>query len=171
MFIQYNNTNVHALPYLQYKTVRVKNKKTGKVKMVQKISTNQSPQDIQWLKPGWNEFPKAVWDQNKDHPQIKKMIAKGKIVVMNETVTITQAGKKVKKLVGQTDESVKLKWFDPTRAKEIVKKTLDREILQRWLDAETRSPVKRALEKQIKPLISQPKDEDEGDEDDDNSDD
>lgn len=61
MLIKYNNTNVHALPYV--------NQTAGKQLI-------QSPSDVKWLQPGWNEFPSEVWKQNEKHPQIKKMIEK-----------------------------------------------------------------------------------------------
>jgi hypothetical protein len=172
MFIQYNDTNVHALPWLTYKAVRMKNHKTGKVRTVQKLDTTQAPQDIHWLRPGWNEFPKKVWEQNKDHPQIQKMLRKGKIVLMSEKVTIKKAGKRVAHVVGPEDEEVKSRWFEEKRAVAIVKETFNRDILQRWLDQESRAKVKRAIEKQLEPLMAKAEDDDRADEDeDDESDD
>ncbi len=165
MFIKYNGSNVHALPYLNFKNVTLVNKKTGKRRTVQKIDTNQAPQDIQWLRPGWNEFPSNVWGQNKDNPQIVKMLKKGTIVLMDEKVVFSRGGKKIQKQVGADDSEIHLKVFDDKRAIEIVKSTFNRDLLQRWLDGETRSKVKRRLEKQIEPLLSQASDDD-GDQDD-----
>lgn len=162
MFIQYKDTNVHAMPQLAYRPVRVKNKKTGKARMVDKLVTDQAPQDVFWLRPGWNEFPKKIWDQNSTHPQIVRMMKRKKIVLLTDTVEVKKGGKKVKLQVGLTDVPIRLRWFDAKRAIEILKNTLNRDLLQRWLDEETRSPVKRALEAQIKPLLPEnqaPKDE------------
>jgi hypothetical protein len=160
MFINYKETNVHALPHVSSKTVKVRNKRTGKVRLEARME-GQSPQDIHWLRPGWNEFPKHVWEQNKDHPSIKKMLKENKIVLLAEPVTVTQGSKKVKKIIGMDDEEVSLKLFTDVRAIEIVKETLNRDILQRWLDEETRHKVKRALKKQIEPLLNNEKEDEE----------
>lgn len=166
MFIHYKDTNVHALPHITYREKRLKNRHTGKVRVVQQIDTNQSPQDIKWLQPGWNEFPKAVWDQNKDNPQIQLMLKRGKIVVMEEKVSILKGGKRVTKVVGQVDEEVRLRWFDEKRALAIVADTYNREILTRWMDEETRTRVKKKLTKQLEPLLSKADDDDRDDDQD-----
>lgn len=164
MFIKYNQTNLHALPNVTHKAVVLRNKKTGKKRTVMRVDNRQSPQDIKWLRPGWNEFPKAIWDQNKDHPGIKKMLKDKTIEIMSDTVVVKQGRKSLKKVVGQDDEEVSLHLFSEARSIEIVKGTLNRDILQRWIDEETRHKVKRALTKQIKPLLNDKKD-DEDDED------
>lgn len=161
MFIKYNDTNVHALPYVTYRQVRLKNKKTGKVRVANQVNEMQSPQDIKWLRPGWNEFPSSVWEQNKNHPGIQKMLEDGKIEVMAEKVQVKVGKKTVTKVVGQDDEEVALKHFAETRAIAVVKGTYNRDILQRWLDEETRHKVKRALTKQIEPLLNDNKEDDE----------
>jgi hypothetical protein len=161
IFIKYNDSNIHALPFVTTKPVTLRNKKTGKKRTVMRVDTSQSPQDIQWLRPGWNEFPSHVWEQNKDHPGIKAMLKNKKIELMSEKVQIKEGKKKITKIVGPSDEEVDLKLFAESRAIEIVKETLNRDILQRWLDEETRHKVKRALTKQIEPLLNNTKDEDE----------
>lgn len=161
MFIKYNDTNVHAIPNIKTKSVRMKNKKTGKIRVVEKLVGNQSPQDIKWLRPGWNEFPSDLWNKTKDHPGIKKMLAEKKIELLNETVVVTEGKKKVKKVIGQDDEEVSLRFLSELKSIEIVKGTLNRDILQRWLDEETRHKVKRALSKQIEPLLNNTKSDDE----------
>ena len=159
MFIKYNNTNVHALPYVQMVPITVRNKKTGKKRTVMRIDHSQSPQDIQWLRPGWNEFPSNVWLQNQEHPSIKKMLKEKVIEVMNEKVVVKNGKAKVTKIVGLDDSEIDLKVFAEARAIEIVKETLNRDILQRWLDEEMRHKVKRALMKQIEPLLNNTKEE------------
>ena len=161
MFIKYNETNIHAIPHIKTKQVRLKNRKTGKVRIEDRIDGAQSPQDIKWLRPGWNEFPREVWEQNKKSPVLMQMIKDKKIEVMNETVVVTEGKKKVKKVVGQDDEEVSLRLFSETRALEIVKDTLNRDMLQRWMDEETRHKVKRMLAKQIKPLLNNTKSDEE----------
>lgn len=133
---------------------------------------NQSPQNVKWLQPGWNEFPSDVWKQNEKNPQIMAWIKKGVIQLLNEQVTVRVKDKKtgkiktVKKAVGSDDGTVKLTYFDEKKAIEITKSTWNRDILQRWLDEERRHKVKRALDKQIKPLLNTEKSESEEEEED-----
>ena len=158
MFINYRNTNVHSIPFVKSRAVTLKNKKTGKKRTVQQIEMNQSPNDIHRLMPGWNEFPKHVWDQNKDHPSIQKMIKDKTIEVLHEEVTVKLGKKSIKRVIGMDDEPINLRDFSETRATQLVKETLNRDILQRWLDEETRHKVKRALTKQIEPLLNSKQD-------------
>lgn len=160
MFIKYDDTNVHAIPHVKMVEKKLRNKKTGAVRTEMRMSPDLAPQEIKWLRPGWNEFPKDVWDQNKDHPGIKKMLASGKIELLAEKVTVTEGRKKITKVIGMDDEEVSIKLFSEARAIEIVKDTLNRDILQRWMDEENRSKVKRAIDKQIKPLLSTKSQED-----------
>jgi hypothetical protein len=161
MMIKWNESRLHAIPYVSMKAVTLKNKKTGKKRTEMRVDGSQSPQDIKWLRPGWNEFPRHIWEQNKNHPQLMKFMKEKTIELMDDVVTIKEGKKKIVKHVGQDDEEVSLKWFTDSRAIEIVKGTLNREILQRWMDEETRHKVKRALTKQIEPLLNpQKKDED-----------
>lgn len=165
MFIKYNEKNVHALPHMKMTTKRLRNRKTGKVRTIQVVDSNLAPNDIKWLRPGWNEFPKDTWDQNKNNPGILKMLKAGKIEVLEEKVSFYEGRKKITKVVGIDDEQVVLQQFPEPRAIKIAKETWDRGILQRWLDEETRHKVKRVLEKQIKPLLSSESEEKEDDED------
>lgn len=107
------------------------------------------------LRPGWQEFPKRIWDLYKDDPEIKRMVADGDIVLMAEKV---QDGKKTK-TIGQDDQPVDLKDLPIDKAIKIAKETLNRDLLQRWADEETRHKVKRILESQIKELTHQPEDD------------
>ena len=151
MMIKYNGTNVHAMAQV--------NQAQG--------ALVQTPQDVQWLRPGWNEFPKAVWEQNKNHPQHVKMIKKGMIefLAIPALVPVRDAKtgkiKKVKRVVGADDRPVKLKYLDEKLAIKIVLSTLNRDILERWLDEEQRHKVKKVLRKQIKPLLSTSSEDDE----------
>jgi hypothetical protein len=159
MMIHYGGTNIHALPHVTSVPVTLRNKKTGKKRTIMRVDTSQSPQDIQWLRPGWNEFPKEVWEQNKDHPGIVKMLKDKTIRLMAEVVTVKEGKKKLTMVLGQDDEQIDLKMLAEPRAIEIVKETLNRDILQRWLDEETRHKVKRALTKQIEPLLNKTQEE------------
>lgn len=168
MFIKYLGTNIHALPHLP------KHIDENAVKVL-------SPQDIQWLRPGWNEFPKSIWDQHKDHPQIKKMLKEGKpdhkgrptkeplIELMSEKVTFLEGKKKKTKVVGQDDSQIALEVFDEKRAIQIVKETHNRDLLQRWLDEENRGKVRRMIDKQLEPLLNTEDNEDGDDDSDDDA--
>lgn len=163
MFIKYNESNVHALPHIKTKQVRLKNKKTGKIRFETRLATDLAPQDIKWLRPGWNDFPKEVWDQHKDNVGIKAMLKAKKIELLEEKVKVKEGKKMVTKIIGIDDSEVNVKDFSESRAIEIVKDTLNRDILQRWLDEETRHKVKRILVKQIKPLLSEETSDDDED--------
>lgn len=149
MFIKYSGNNVHAMPYVN---------STGK-------DLIQSPQDVQWFRPGWNEFPAAVWKQNEKNPQVQKMLQKGILEVFSQKVKVQVKDKKsgrvktVEKVVGLDDKPIKLKYFDEKQSVEIVKGTLNREILQRWIDEERRHKVMKALRKQIEPLLNKSQDD------------
>lgn len=164
MLIKYNESNVHAFPYVNAEALkRLKGpSKRGDKPII------QSPQDVVSLKPGWNEFPKAVWDQNKDHPAIKKMLKRGKIELMSHKAKVRVRGtngkvKLVERVIGADDKPIRLKHFDIKMAVKLVKGTLNRDMLQRWLDEERRHLVKKALRKQIKPLLPGKSDDDEDD--------
>lgn len=137
MFIKYNNSNIHALAHIDQDEKRIAG----------------GPQNIYWLRPGWNEFPSLVWKMYENHPEITKMIKEKKIELLNEKVTVVKGKKKTVMVIGMNDEPVNLMDFQEDRAVEICKGTLNRDILNRWLDDETRNKVKKALELQIKPLL------------------
>jgi hypothetical protein len=158
MFIKYNGTNVHAFGHVTKAAMEGK-------KFI------QAPQDVKWFQPGWNEFPKVVWDQNKDHPQIKSMLKRGLIELFSYPAEIKVKDKKTGKIkrqkvvLGQDDRPIKLKWIDEKMAIIIVKSMFVRDTLQRWLDEEMRHKVKKALRKQIEPLLNNSDDEDGDDND------
>lgn len=142
MFIHYKGTNVHAMGMINGTEMKM----------------NQSPQDVRWLQPGWNEIPKQVWEQNKTSPSIKNMVNRGIISVLPDKVQVkvkTKSGNLAKKTmsVGEHDKAIVLSLFDEARAIELVKDTFNRDILQRWDDQETRIKVRKALTKQLAPLL------------------
>lgn len=153
MMIKYNETNVFSM-------ARVDTSKDAAIR--------QSPQDVHWLRPGWNEFPKEIWEQNKNHPLVKKFLTKGKIelLAVKAQVRVKDTKGKVKtvtRILGADDKPLRLKWLDEKLAIKIVLGTLNREMLQRWLDEEQRHRVKKVLRKQIKPLLAPEGDDEDGD--------
>jgi hypothetical protein len=156
MFIKYGGTNVHSLPYVTQKAVTLRNKKTGKTRTEMRVDSRQSPQEVHWLRPGWNEFPSHIWEQNKAAPSIQAMLKDGTIELMKERTKVKdpKTGKLVEKIIGADDREISLSFFDDKKAIDIVKNTYNRDILQRWIDEETRHKVKRVLTKQIEPLLN-----------------
>jgi hypothetical protein len=142
MLIKYNGVNIHALGRVETDTKKLKkNPMTG------------SPSDIAWLRPGWNEFPSAIWKMYEAHPDIVRMIDDKKIELMD--VTVVTGKKKIK--VGADDSELHLGMLEEKFAIKVVKETFNRAMLHRWMDEETRHKVKRELEKQIKPLMNEKK--------------
>jgi hypothetical protein len=129
MLIKYNGTNVHAFG-------------------------SPDGKQISWLRPGWNEFPKQIWDMYANHPDVITMLSDKKLELLNEKVEVPSKGKKKEyREIGMTDEPLSLKDLSESKAIEVVKGTYNRDMLQRWLDEENRHKVKRALDAQIKPLL------------------
>lgn len=137
MFIKYNRPNVHMLPGgIDFKS-------------------------IHRLMPGWNEFPSEVWKKLTEHPQIKRFVDEGIIEFLEEKKVEKKGKKQVVKMIGTDDSPIDLKDLTEAKAIKIVKETHRRELLQRWRDAETRTKVKRALTKQLKPLLNTKSEDDE----------
>jgi hypothetical protein len=161
MFIKYSGTNVHAMAQINETALKA-------MKKGAKTAVIQTPQDVKWLRPGWNEFPKAVWEQNKNHPEILKMLKKGKIELFSAKakVKVKDARGKIKiveRMVGMDDRPIRLRWFDEKLAMKLARETLNRDILQRWIDEETRHRVKKVLRKQIEPLLPSKEDDEDSD--------
>jgi hypothetical protein len=167
MFIKYSGTNCHAMGNINKASLAAMKTPGREAKAL-----IQSPQDVKWLRPGWNEFSTECWDQNKNHPQIVKMIKKNIIEIMNHTAKVKVRDKKgkvklVQRLIGQDDRPVRLTYFDEKSAVKIAKETWNRELLQRWLDEERRHKVAKVLRKQIEPLLNKSSDDDDDEDDDD----
>lgn len=135
MLIKYNKANVHTL-------------------------TTSDGKGSMWLKPGINEFPDHIWNENKAHPHVVDMMNNNEIELFKEEdVGIKPKGKVQKdqpRYLGQGDQPVRLCDIpDDKSAIEIVKATYDKNLLQRWMDEETRSKVKRELDKQLKSVMEE----------------
>jgi len=123
MFIKYGGTNVHSLPYVTQKAVTLRNKKTGKTRTEMRVDSRHSPQEVHWLRPGWNEFPSHIWEQNKAAPSIQAMLKDGTIELMKERTKVKdpKTGKLVEKIIGADDREISLSFFDDKKAIDIVK--------------------------------------------------
>ena len=149
MLIRYNGTNIHALGHLGSPGA----------------AATQAPMSIHPLRPGWNEFPKEVWDQYQNDPEIQKWIKEGKLELMAEKVVVKDGRKKSTKIIGTTDDELNIMDLPEAKAIEVVKATYNREMLQRWIDEENRHKVKRVLTKQIEPLLNSESNDDDDEED------
>lgn len=138
MLIKYNKSNVHALGHVPSSETKIAG----------------GPQDIAWLRPGWNEFPSHIWEMYKTHPQILKMLEAKDIELMNIQVKLKQGKKMVTKVIGPGDSELHLMELPEPMAIKVASETLNRQMLERWADEETRHKVKRAIMKQIEPLMS-----------------
>lgn len=152
MFIQYTGTNVHAIGLIN---------KTN-------LKMNQSPQEVLGIMPGWNEIPTEIWKQNETSPAIQHLLKSGKLIVLKEKAVVMVRGKNGKKTkkaieVGLHDKPMKLSWFKDEKfiVDTLIKKTFNRTILQRWADEEMRPKIRKALNMQLKPLLSNGRDESE----------
>jgi hypothetical protein len=106
--------------------------------------------DLFVLRPGWNEFPAEIFELHKNDPEIKAWIKSGDIVISDVKVG---AGKKAIDLGAQDVEVHLAEIKDEKKCIEIVNGTFNRDLLQRWIDEETRSKVKRALSARMKDLF------------------
>jgi len=128
MLLKYNRPNVHTIP-------------------------SHDGRRSYTLRPGWNQIPKDHWESLKKDPELNRFVEERILEVSDFKKESKRGSKTVSKSVGHDDAPIILKELKESEAIRLVKDTFDREQLQVWLDAETRTKVKRALEKQIKPLL------------------
>lgn len=134
MFLKYNKPNNHVLSTFG----------AG-------VGGVMAQPDIKVIRPGWQEFPKHIFDMHQNDPHMISMIKDGTIEI-SEMAVKEKVGKKTATVeLGKSDAEVHLtKIPDEKKCIEIVNGTFDRGLLQRWIDEENRSKVKRALEKRMK---------------------
>jgi hypothetical protein len=128
MLIKYNKNNVHALGSFDGKT-------------------------INWLSPGWNEFPSDIWKIYENDKEIQRMLADKQIELLEEKIITGKGKNKTVEIIGKSDEELHLSKLPEAKAIELIKGTLNRKMLERWIDEEVRHKVKRALVEQLKPLL------------------
>jgi hypothetical protein len=87
------------------------------------------------LKPGINEIPDATWTKLKADPTIQSKLENGDMEAVTEK--------------GKADS---LMSFSPAKAKEIIKDTVDRDLLKKWAEVEKRKPIQMAISDQQKVL-------------------
>jgi hypothetical protein len=104
---------------------------------------------MSWFQPGWNEFPADIWKQYEKNDDIIDGLENKLFEVYKSP------GKKTPLLA----EEFNVKDMDEKTAISVVTSTWVRPLLQRWQDEETHHKVKRALDKQLKPLMPGAKNE------------
>jgi hypothetical protein len=91
------------------------------------------------LVSGVNEVPSDVWEKHEGHPSIKNLIEEGVIEVAKP----------------KSADSYLLS-LNVRDALDAVRKTINTNILQKWLQTEKRKPLVKAIEKQMKDLSAPP---------------
>lgn len=131
MIINYNRPNVHTV-YLN-----VSDPEKLKAGAASLLSQGKR---IRFM-PGANLVDDADWKLLKKDAEMAAFLdAK----VMEEVTPDAPGADK-----GAKAPADALAGFSDKKAKELVAATVDRDLLKAWLDKETRSPIKRALEDQI----------------------
>lgn len=92
--------------------------------------------DVIALKPGVNDVAPATWAELKKIAVISHSIAEGHLVEVDAPEAKAPAVETLKN-------------FKPDEAIRLVKTTVDRELLERWIDTENRKRVLDALEAQL----------------------
>lgn len=110
------------------------------------------------LKPGVNDVDPNTWKALKALPVIGHALSEGELVEVG-----------VPEAKAPSVES--LKGFKPDDAIKLVKTTVDRELLERWIDGESRKKVLDALEAQLDAVALKGDEPDDNADDDDGSDD
>jgi hypothetical protein len=87
--------------------------------------------DLFILKPGINEVPEDLWQKAQEIELVRIMV--------DEEILKP----------GEGPAPADLSKLKPAAAATLVKKTVDRELLERWFDAEKRKPVLEAIGVQI----------------------
>jgi hypothetical protein len=90
--------------------------------------------DLFVLKPGINEVPEDLWQKAQKVELVRLMV--------DEDILKP----------GEGPAPVDLSTLKPAAAVTLVKKTVDRELLERWFDAEKRKPVLEAIQAQVEAI-------------------
>lgn len=128
MWIKWDNTNCHAMGSIDGK-------------------------EIFSLSPGWNDFPKRIWDENKDHPEILGFLEDKTIELLDEKKIVLNGKKKTVVSIGMDDEPLNLKDLSDGKALTIIKDTYKQDILNRWFDEDNRHKIKKAITARLKDLM------------------
>ncbi len=90
------------------------------------------------LLPGVNQVEAKVWEQVKEHPNVKAHIDEGNLVVMEGPTGDRKKG------------SGGLKGYNVKEAKRLIKGTYDKELLAIWAKEDDRDTVVTEIEAQVK---------------------
>jgi hypothetical protein len=112
------------------------------------------------LTPGVNKLEDEVWKRSAENPQIKRLIKLGKKKGGLEIVTDVMGDKEQAAAAKKAEDkqiAIDLSGFADKEAADIVRKTLNKELLEQWAESDNRPLVRRAVEKQLKTLTIKPK--------------
>lgn len=97
---------------------------------------------VKIIKPGTNDISKEDWAVLEKHPVIKAMLKSKEFEIVG--------GEK-----GGETEGKELKDLSSKDATKLVGETFDTAVLKSWLESETRSPIKKAIETQLEKIESE----------------
>jgi len=106
------------------------------------------------LVSGSNNIPEKIWNQIKEHPDVKKRLENGELSIVTMPVASKSGETKV---VNDVTEIKSLKDFSVVKALELIDNTMEVSDLQPWMDSEQvadkpRQEILKALEIQIKKI-------------------
>lgn len=94
------------------------------------------------LRPGVNKLEKREWELIKGHPDVKERLEK-------KVLEIIEGPKEESGDSGETGEVETLGQLGAPEAKKLVAETHNTDLLNEWLEDESRKGVKAAIEKQL----------------------
>ena len=137
-------------------------------KNVWSIGSGLNDSSVIQIIPGPNDLKPAEWDAIKNHPVVKARMEKdvidekrGKVKLLEVIIPKEKAdGSKVETKgedesgegEGEGDKTFSLSSVSVKDAKGIIEETFNTELLREWQDADARSGVQKAIEKQFEKI-------------------
>ncbi len=109
---------------------------------------NQEKSQVKLI-PGINNIDEKDWQVIKDHPGVQYRLNNGIIKVKNL----------INNIDGNGNSNDSLASYDPKTAKELIKNTFSKELLEKWFSQEERAPLRKLLEQQLEILKIQKKEQ------------
>lgn len=106
------------------------------------------------LMPGANTLPSETWEKIKGLAVIKTLLDLGDL---KETALAIKDGPENKSVAGGVDDTERYVSLKFPSALSYIKECLDAGLLRRWLHAEERPPVRKAIEQKLVEIDAQRK--------------
>lgn len=106
--------------------------------------TNNKGEIVSSLIPGVNKIDLETWLEYREHPIVKAMLAEG---TLEEEQDIEEV-----KASGDKGDIHALKGLRLSNAKSLIKETMDKILLNQWLQVEEKDNVKDLIKKQLEDL-------------------